>query len=105
MDLSLVFPHQLFEHHPAIQPGRAVALIEDPLLFGSDPRWPIQVHRQRLLLHRASMNAYAEMLQAKGFSVLRILQGQAASTAEILGGLLDQGYRSCLLYTSPSPRD
>ena len=80
MDLSLVFPHQLFEHHPALQPGRAVALIEDPLLFGTDPRWPIQVHRQRLLLHRASMNAYAEMLQAKGFTV-------------------------CLLYTSPSPRD
>ena len=94
MDLSLVFPHQLFEHHPALRAGRAVALIEDPLLFGTDPRWPIQVHRQRLLLHRASMNAYAEMLQAKGFSVLRILQGQAASTAVILGGLLDQGYRS-----------
>ena len=33
MDLSLVFPHQLFEHHPALRPGRAVALIEDPLLF------------------------------------------------------------------------
>ena len=94
MDLSLVFPHQLFEHHPALRPGRAVALIEDPLLFGTDPRWPIQVHRQRLLLHRASMNAYAEMLQAKGFTVLRVLQGQAASTAEILGDLLEQGYRA-----------
>ena len=94
MDLSLVFPHQLFEHHPALRAGRAVALIEDPLLFGTDPRWPIQVHRQRLLLHRASMNAYAEMLQAKGFTVLRVLQGQEASTAEILGDLLDQGYRS-----------
>ncbi len=94
MDLSLVFPHQLFEHHPALRVGRTVALIEDPLLFGTDPRWPIQVHRQRLLLHRASMNAYAEMLQAKGFTVLRVLQGQAASTAEILGDLLDQGYRA-----------
>ena len=94
MDLSLVFPHQLFEHHPALQPGRAVALIEDPLLFGTDPRWPIQVHRQRLLLHRASMNAYAEMLQAKGFTVLRVLQGQAASTTEILGDLVEQGYRA-----------
>ena len=94
LDLSLVFPHQLFEHHPALRAGRAVALIEDPLLFGTDPRWPIQVHRQRLLLHRASMNAYAEMLQAKGFTVLRVLQGQEASTAEILGDLLDQGYRA-----------
>ena len=94
MDLSLVFPHQLFEHHPALRPGRAVAMIEDPLLFGTDPRWPIQVHRQRLLLHRASMNAYAEMLQAKGFTVLRVLQGQAASTTEILGDLVEQGYRA-----------
>lgn len=94
MELSLVFPHQLFEHHPAIGPGRAVALIEDPLLFGSDPEWPLQVHRQRLLLHRASMNAYAEGLQAKGFTVLRLLRGQAPSTTEILSGLLDQGYRS-----------
>ena len=94
MELSLVFPHQLFEHHPALRPGRGVVLIEDPLLFGSDPQWPIQVHRQRLLLHRASMNAYAETLQARGFTVLRVLQGQSASTTEILGGLLDQGYRS-----------
>ena len=66
MELSLVFPHQLFEHHPALRGGRVVALIEDPLLFGSDPRWPMQVHRQRLLLHRASINAYAEGLVAKG---------------------------------------
>ena len=105
MDLSLVFPHQLFEHHPALQPGRAVALIEDPLLFGTDPRWPIQVHRQRLLLHRASMNAYAEMLQAKGFTVLRVLQGQAASTAEILGDLLEQGYRAFHLADPVDPQN
>lgn len=91
MDLCLVFPHQLFEHHPAIQPGRAVALIEDPLLFGCDPTWPMQVHRQRLLLHRASMNAYAGMLEAKGLTVLRVLQGQATSTTEILADLVDQG--------------
>ena len=94
MDLSLVFPHQLFEHHPAIRPGRSVALIEDPLFFGSDSTWPMQVHRQRLLLHRASMTAYAEMLQAKGLTVLRVLQGQAADTAEILADLVAQGYRS-----------
>ncbi len=94
MDLSLVFPHQLFEHHPAIRQGRSVALIEDPLFFGSDSTWPMQVHRQRLLLHRASMTAYAEMLQAKGLTVLRVLQGQAPDTLEILADFVAQGYRS-----------
>ena len=101
MDLSLVFPHQLFEHHPAIRPGRPVALIEDPLFFGSDPTWPMQVHRQRLLLHRASMMAYAEMLQAKGLTVLCVLHGQVGDTVETLADLVAQGYRSFYL---ASPR-
>ena len=52
MEISLIYPHQLFADHPALQPGRPVALIEDPLFFGTDPRWPLRVHRQRLLLHR-----------------------------------------------------
>ena len=33
MEITLVYPHQLFAEHPAIRPGRAVALIEDPLFF------------------------------------------------------------------------
>ena len=43
------------------------------------------------------MTAYAEMLQAKGLTVLRILQGQVGDTAEILADLVAQGYRSFYL--------
>ena len=59
MDITLVYPHQLFADHPAITAGPPCGLIEDPLFFGTDPRWPLRVHRQRLLLHRAAMKAYA----------------------------------------------
>ncbi|RYD50001.1 MAG: cryptochrome/photolyase family protein [Verrucomicrobiaceae bacterium] len=58
--VSLVYPHQLFEDHPARHKGQLILLIEDPLFFGNDPHWPLGVHKQRLVLHRASMKAWAK---------------------------------------------
>lgn len=69
MDLTLVFPHQLFAHHPALRLDTEVWLIEDPLWFGTDPRWPLAVHRQRLVLYRAAMKAYAKRLGSQGYTV------------------------------------
>jgi deoxyribodipyrimidine photolyase-related protein len=69
MDVTWVFPHQLFARHPALAEGRAVMLIEHPLYFGNDAKWPLAVHRQRLVLHRASMRAFAEELRGKGHRV------------------------------------
>lgn len=97
MDITLVFPHQLFADHPALHMGRAVALIEDPLLFGTDPQWPIQVHRQRLLLHRASMTAYAETLRAQGYTVFYRRHHQASNTEEHLQALRASGFVSFYL--------
>ncbi|MEM9707259.1 MAG: cryptochrome/photolyase family protein [Pseudomonadota bacterium] len=65
----LVFPHQLFAHHPGLQlKPRQVLLFEDPLFFG-DPRYPAAFHKQKLWLHRASMARYAERLAGQGFAV------------------------------------
>ncbi|RPJ34461.1 MAG: cryptochrome/photolyase family protein [Verrucomicrobiaceae bacterium] len=69
MEAALVYPQQLFHPHPAITPGRGVCLIEDPLIFGNDPRWPLKVHVQKLLLHRASMKAFEAELRAQGHEV------------------------------------
>jgi deoxyribodipyrimidine photolyase-related protein len=69
MEITLVFPHQLFCKHPAIRSGRDIWLIEDPLYLGSDPHWPLQMHVQKLVLHRASMKAYAAELEAAGHGV------------------------------------
>ena len=94
MELTLIFPHQLFADHPCLKSGRSVALIEDPLFFGTDPQWPMQVHRQRALLHRASMAAYADTLRERGFKVVHQRHHQARDTHGHLQALVEQGFRS-----------
>jgi deoxyribodipyrimidine photolyase-related protein len=69
MEVTLIYPHQLFAQHPAIAKGRSIHLIEEPLFFGTDVRWPAMMHRQKLMLHRASMKAYEAELKAQGHRV------------------------------------
>ena len=66
---ALVFPHQLFAAHPALAPGRPVFLSEDPLFFGNDRHHPVAFHKQKLVLHRASVRAYAAELRSHGHHV------------------------------------
>lgn len=76
LSITLIFPHQLFENHPAVEKGRSIYLIEDPLFFGNDPKYPVRFHKQKLVLHRASMQAYAEELRAHGHEVIVISHTQ-----------------------------
>jgi deoxyribodipyrimidine photolyase-related protein len=62
--ISLVFPHQLFKKHPALEKDRPVFLVEEWLFFGQ-----YNFHKQKLILHRASMQFYKEWLRQKGFKV------------------------------------
>lgn len=57
--VTLVYPHQLFAKHPALSDQREVFLIEDPLFFGTDSEQPLQLHRKKLILHRATMKSWA----------------------------------------------
>jgi deoxyribodipyrimidine photolyase-related protein len=68
----LVFPHQLFAHHPGLKkkPNRVV-LIEDSLFFG-DPVYPLGFHKQKLWLHRATMKRYEALLKDRGFETVYI---------------------------------
>lgn len=69
--LSLVFPHQLFDPHPALHPQRPVLLVEDSLFFG-DPRYPLDIHRHRITLHTASLAAWQQRMEARGVTVERV---------------------------------
>jgi deoxyribodipyrimidine photolyase-related protein len=100
VDLTLIYPHQLFADHPSLLPGRPVALVEDPLFFGTDPQWPIQVHRQRVLLHRCSMAAYGAALQSRGFTVLQRRHHQARDSTGHLEALRASGF-SCFHLADP----
>lgn len=58
MHVTLIYPHQLFQAHPAVAPDRDVLLVEDPLFF-YDRHYPTRFHQIKLVLHRASMKRYA----------------------------------------------
>lgn len=63
-EATLVFPHQLYDPHPAIGAGRPVLLVEEWLFFRQ-----YRFHRQKLVLHRASLRAYADRLRGDGHVV------------------------------------
>ena len=67
----LIFPHQLFStsyYDPSIS---FVVLLEDPLFF-KDEKYPAYFHKQKLVLHRASMKNYQQELIEAGFHTLYI---------------------------------
>jgi len=68
---ALILPHQLFDPHPALHKSRPVYLLEDSLFFG-DKHNPAQFHQQKLVLHRASMRAYADKLEHEGYETTYI---------------------------------
>jgi deoxyribodipyrimidine photolyase-related protein len=80
MKVSLVFPHQLFEQHPALVPGNPVVLIEEFLFFRM-----YRFHRQKLILHRASMRAWAERRRSEGYEVWYIEAFEPHADARQLG--------------------
>jgi deoxyribodipyrimidine photolyase-related protein len=65
--ISLIFPHQLYEQHPAIQKDVSVYLVEEFLFFNQ-----YNFHKQKLVLHRAAMKSYEASLIHKGITVTYI---------------------------------
>ena len=62
--ITLVFPHQLFADHPALSHDRPTWLVEESLFFTQYP-----FHLQKIVLHRASMKAFAQALEQTGYRV------------------------------------
>ena len=60
----LVFPHQLFEHHPLLEHEAPFFIIEEPLFFSQ-----YKFHKHKLVYHRSSMKFYADFLSKKGCKV------------------------------------
>lgn len=88
--VTLIFPHQLFVAHPALQKDRPVWLIEEPLFFTQYP-----FHLQKIVLHRASMKAYAQALEQKGYQVHYVETRQStADSRELLRSLSTKKVRA-----------
>ncbi len=54
MRAALVYPHQLFTDHPALDGTQICVLVEEPLLMTQ-----YRFHRKKLTLHRVSMQQFA----------------------------------------------
>ena len=65
--ISIIFPHQLFSSNPSIDRSRPIYLVEEILLFNQ-----YSFHKQKILLHRASMKKYEEMLLKKKLNITYI---------------------------------
>jgi deoxyribodipyrimidine photolyase-related protein len=62
--ISILFPHQLFKNNPVLHNKTEVYLVEEALFFNQ-----YQFHKQKLVLHRASMKFYEQYLKKEGFKV------------------------------------
>ena len=68
MEVTLIYPNQLFSNHPAISRKRKIFIIEDPLFFG-DLEHPLKFHKKKILLHKLSLKSYEENLISRKYDV------------------------------------
>jgi deoxyribodipyrimidine photolyase-related protein len=64
LEVSIVFPHQLFKHNPCLEKNRKIIVVEEYLFFKQYP-----FHKQKIVLHRASMQFYKQYLLQNGYHV------------------------------------
>lgn len=79
VDVLLLFPHQLFSSNTALARDKQVLLVEDALYFRQ-----YAFHKQKLILHRASMRMHAAHLQQEGIRVHYLDLDQAPTMAAVI---------------------
>lgn len=92
---ALVYPHQLFAEHPALTGVAQAVLVEEPLFFTQYP-----FHRQKLMLHRASMQRYAQRLRDQGVTVHYLEARTLSETGQVADQLIQRGLRA-VRYVDP----
>ncbi len=95
-EATVIFPHQLYRNHPGLSRNRDVYLVEDQLFF-SDFHYPMRFHKQKLLLHRASMKACEADLTGRGFRVHYLEHAKDPDMAYLFGPLNQAGVETMYL--------
>lgn len=93
MNVAVVFPHQLFAANPLLnQNVERVYLVEEPLLFTQ-----LKFHKQKLVLHRASMRFYETYLRKRGLQT-RYVEFAEVGETEQLARILNKENVSAAVY-------
>lgn len=89
---TIIYPHQLFVESPALAVAKAedypVYLVEEPLLLTFNP-----IHRQKLVFHKLSMDAYEAYLTKHGYSVIRLTITEHPTTTDVFARLIKDGVK------------
>lgn len=83
--IAFIFPHQLFQSTNMLKEVDRVFLIEEFLFFRQ-----YQFHKQKLVLHRASMKAYAHYLYQQGIHANYVDSFDETSDIRVLLSTLDK---------------
>jgi len=89
---ALIYPHQLFADHPVTVGADAVFLVEDPLYFQQYP-----FHKQKLMLHRATMRRYAQQLPNA-----RIVESKQLESTGAIASVLQKAKCTSVQVVDPS---
>ncbi|MEO6316965.1 MAG: cryptochrome/photolyase family protein [Chitinophagaceae bacterium] len=94
-EVAIVFPHQLYRAHPALHPSRMTYIIEETLFFRQ-----YNFHKQKLILHRASMKTYEDYLTANNYPVTYIDTVDARSDVRRLVTQLAENGTTCIHFAA-----
>ncbi len=84
----LLYPYQLFEVDKLPSEVDEVVIVEDPMMFGTDKKYNMYFHKQKLVLHRASMRRYVEeVLWPAGYEVNYVEFHQLKESGDIVNQL------------------
>ena len=79
MQAAIIFPHQLFKKSQVLDKNKRHYLVEEHLFFTQYP-----FHKEKLVLHRASMKAYEQYLLQEGYQVQYIDSTDALHDCRLL---------------------
>lgn len=78
-EVTVIFPHQLFKENPALAKTSTVFIVEEFLFFKQ-----YAFHKQKLVLHRASMKFYESYLVKKNLDVTYVEADDKLSDTRLL---------------------
>ena len=85
----VIYPHQLFLESPALAKAAAdlpIYLVEESLILTHNP-----IHRQKLMLHKLSMDTYEHWLKEAGHHVIRLTIGDYPTSTSVFEKIIEDG--------------
>jgi len=92
--IFLIFPNQLFQDLPNELSECTVYLVEDSLFFG-DKHHKAKFHKQKILLHRLSMNAYKQRLKKENIKASLLPYDKEKTICDVIK---DKGWEDIITY-------